>query len=175
MNAKIKITYRDMNGDEILNPIDGQKAYSPETQKLYHWSAEANEWQLLDGDMNLGMTTYDLNKQIISQLPALDVDGIQKARTDITNFFDEIKQQYYMLLSRDINYYTVFRIMNILDDSINCILDEVWACAEYIGDIKSVSREEGAIEIWVQPKEENSEPIVMYLFGYDAGVIECIR
>jgi hypothetical protein len=35
MNAKIKINYMDENGNVIENPVEGQKAYSPETKKLY--------------------------------------------------------------------------------------------------------------------------------------------
>ena len=68
MNAQIKITYRDKVGNEILNPTDGQLGYSSETSRLYKWSAAADEWQLVDGDISLGMNTYDLNKQIIAQM-----------------------------------------------------------------------------------------------------------
>jgi hypothetical protein len=53
MNAKVRITYRDKDNNEILNPTDGEKAYSPETKKLYQWSADAGEWKLIDGDINL--------------------------------------------------------------------------------------------------------------------------
>ena len=35
MNAKIKITYRDKDGDIIVNPKENDIAMSPETQKLY--------------------------------------------------------------------------------------------------------------------------------------------
>ena len=173
MNAKIKITYRDKDGNIIENPEEGQLAHSPETQKLYKYTN--GKWEMVTGDAGLNLNMYDLNKQIIAQLPALDEHGVQQARTDILNFFQDIEQEYYMLLSRDIHYYTLFHILDEPKEPISCILDEAWACAEYIGDIKSVSREEGAIEIWVQPRDEWSEPLVMYLFGYDQGVVECIR
>ena len=54
------------------------------------------------------------------------------------------------------------------------IVDELWGCVEYMGEIKAVDRNNGAIEFWAQPTEEDSEPIFMMFFPYDAGVIECI-
>ena len=36
----------------------------------------------------------------------------------------------------------------------------------------NMSEDEAAIEIWVTLPEEN-DSYVMYLFGYDQGVIEC--
>ncbi len=177
MNAKINITYRDKDNNIIENPIEGQRAYSPETKKLYIYTN--NKWELVTGESSLGLTMYDINKQLISQLPILNQEQQLEAIDSIQKFLNESNNHYYMLLCKEISYYTVF----VLKDESMCpqqfslAVDEILACAEYIGDIKSVNRDNDAdgIEIWVHPRKEDSEPIVMYLFGYDAGIIECIR
>ena len=169
MNAKIKITYCDENGNEILNPVEGQKAFSPQTKKLYCFTN--GEWKVLEGNVNLGMTIYDLNKQVISQMGILEGAAREEAHLHITNMATRSNNTYFMLLCRDINYYTLFKLNKDNNDLCN-IANEVFECAEDIGAIKSVESVDGdAIEIWVHPVD--SDPIVMYLFPYDAGVIEC--
>ena len=169
MNTKIKITYCDENGNEILNPVEGQKAFSPQTKKLYCFTN--GEWKVLEGNVNLGMTIYDLNKQVISQMDMLEGAAREEAHLHITNMATRSNNTYFMLLCRDINYYTLFKLNKDNNDLCN-IANEVFECAEDIGAIKSVESVDGdAIEIWVHPVD--SDPIVMYLFPYDAGVIEC--
>ena len=168
MNSKIKITYCNDSGEEITNPVEGQKAYSPQTRSLYVY--KNGEWELITGDMNLGMTTYDLNKQIISQLGVLEGNELTEARDRLTNFVNDTNNKFYMLLCRDINYYTLFEIDNG-DNTLDSFANEVFYCVEEIGAVKSVDGVEGAIEIWVHPID--GEPLVMYLFTYDMGVIKC--
>lgn len=169
MNTKIKITYCDENGNEILNPVEGQKAFSPQTKKLYCFTN--GEWKVLEGNVNLGMTIYDLNKQVISQMGILEGAAREEAHLHITDMATRSNNTYFMLLCRDINYYTLFKLNKDNNDLCN-IANEVFECAEDIGAIKSVESVDGdAIEIWVHPVD--SDPIVMYLFPYDAGVIEC--
>ena len=169
MNAKIKITYCDENGNEILNPTEGQKAFSPQTKKLYCFTN--GEWKLLEGDINLGMTIYDLNKQVISQMGVLEGTAREEAHLHITDMAACSNNTYFMLLCREMNYYTLFKLDK--DNSSLCnIASEVFDCVEDIGAIKSVEDVDGgAIEIWAHPVD--GDPVAMYLFPYDAGVIEC--
>ena len=168
MNAKINITYRDKDGNIIDNPIEGQSAYSPETKKLYVYSE--GEWKMVTGETNFGMTMYDLNKQIIAQMGVLEGMAREQAHLLITDTVATSEQIYFMLLCRDINYYTLFKLDK--DNSGLCnVASEVFECAEDIGALKSVESVEGAIEIWVHPTDK--DPLAMYLFPYDAGVIEC--
>ena len=169
MNAKIKITYCDENGNEILNPVEGQKAFSPQTKKLYCFTN--GEWKVLEGNVNLGMTIYDLNKQVISQMCILEGAAREEAHLHITDMATRSNNTYFMLLCRDINYYTLFKLNKDNNDLCN-IANEVFECVEDIGAIKSVESVEGdAIEIWAHPVD--GDPVAMYLFPYDAGVIEC--
>ena len=117
---------------------------------------------------NLQMNLYDLNKQIISQMPNETAD---KAIETIKQYMVEMENTFYMLLCRDINYYTLFYIVDYITEP--AAADEVFACASDLGAVKSVERTEdgAAVEIWFQA--EGEEPAAMYLFGYDGGVIEC--
>lgn len=169
MNAKINITYRDKDGNIIDNPIEGQSAYSSETKKLYVYSE--GEWKMVTGETNLGITIYDLNKQIIAQMGILEGIPREEAYLRITDMAAVSQNTYFMLLCRDINYYTLFKLDK--DNSgLSNIASEVFECAEDVGAIKSVEGVEGgAIEIWVHPVD--GDPVAMYLFPYDVGVIEC--
>ena len=168
MNAKIKITYRDKDGNIIVDPKEGDISVSPETQKLYTY--KNGQWEMIKGETNLGMTMYDLNKQIIAQMGVLEGMAREQAHLLITDTVATSGQTYFMLLCRDINYYTLFKLDK--DNSGLCnVASEVFDCAEDIGALKSVESVEGAIEIWVHPIDD--EPLAMYLFPYDMGVIEC--
>lgn len=121
---------------------------------------------------NLQMNIYDLNKQLISQMVALSDEDLVNSKQLIKDYFQEQGNRFYMLLCKDISYYTLFEIVE--DTWVQpAAADEVIACIKDIGTVKSIDRtEDGAIEIWAQPGE--SDPLVMYLFPYDAGVIQCI-
>ena len=89
----------------------------------------------------------------------------------LMNYIQETENEFYMMLCRDMNYYTLFHIVDYLTEP--SIYDEVIECAKDLGTIKSIEYvETGAIEIWFQPIE--ADPVVMYFFGYDGGVIDCI-
>ena len=168
MNAKINITYRDKDGNIIVDPKEGDISVSPETQKLYTY--KNGQWEMIKGETNLGMTMYDLNKQIIAQMGVLEGMAREQAHLLITDTVATSGQTYFMLLCRDINYYSLFKLDK--DNSGLCnVASEVFDCAEDIGALKSVESVEGAIEIWVHPIDD--EPLAMYLFPYDMGVIEC--
>lgn len=119
----------------------------------------------------LQMNMYDVNKQLISQFANLSDEDIENGREMIHNYFQEQENEYYMLLCKDISYYTLFHINKSITEP--AAADEVIECIKCIGAVKSIDLTEGksAIEIWVQ--EECRDPMVMYLFTYDTGVIEC--
>lgn len=119
---------------------------------------------------NLQMNLYDLNKQIISQMPTLDEDGIDLALMTIAAYIKNTDNKFYMLLCKDVNYYTLFSISTTITEPYAC--EEVLACASDWGVLKSVEvNDNDAVEIWVQ--DEQGEAMVMYLFPYDMGVVEC--
>ena len=172
MNAKVKITYKDKDGNIIVDPKEGDIAMSPETKKLYTY--KDGQWEIIKGETSLGVTMYDLNKQIISQMPVLDEGALDIARSQIIQFIERSCNEYYMILCRELNYYTLFKL-TLNSNSLPYVMNEIIECANYLGDIKSIEWEEdkGAIEIWITQRENEKDTFVMYLFPYDAGVIEC--
>lgn len=173
MKSKINITYRDKNGNFITDPTEGEMAYSPETKQFYKYID--NKWEMIKPGGELQFTTYDLNKQLIAQMENLENNekAMLEAKKIIQTFGQDLKNDYYMLLCNDINYYTLFHkeYDPMTWDDLKPLADEVVDCVHDIGAIKSVEKTTDGIEIWVQPIE--NEPMVMYLFSYDQGVIEC--
>ena len=116
------------------------------------------------------ITLYDLNKQAVTQQPPLE--NFESSLEILNNYLTYTKNIYYMLLCKDKSYYTVFVRKNNPD--LLAFDKEFIDCIQNFGTIKSInmSEDEAAIEIWVTLPEEN-DSYVMYLFGYDQGVIEC--
>ena len=118
-----------------------------------------------------GMTLYDLNKNLVSQLMPLDDTELYEAGENILAFCEETRNKYYMLLCHELRYFTLFNYYVVTDRPLPNVEEEVIACAHDIGVIVSVENKDEAIEIWV--KAENDEVYVMYFFPYDRGVIKC--
>lgn len=142
-----------------------------ETGELLMWSGTS--WENITAPTGeVTMTAYDMNKQLIHQLPELDLDTIHQKKEMIYNFCNVTANHYYMLLCRDTNYYTLMHRIGG-DASLDTIADVVTECAETQGTIKSIERTEDgcAIEIWVDNAED--DVYVMYFFPYDGGVEVC--
>ena len=172
MKAHINITYRDKDNNIIENPTEGQKVFSPETGKLYIYTNDG--WEEIQAEGGLQLSLYDMNKQLIAQQKPLTNEQIEKAKEDIKEFMIQKANAFYMLLCRDINYYTLFHcVENVVGyDSYPAAADEVIECLKYVGEIKAIDvlKNEPAIEIWVHG---DGDPVAMYLFSYDEGVITC--
>ena len=159
--------------EEILEPYAGQTVWCATEDKVYRFDP-IEGWQHIGTDetaSSIGMNMYDINKQIVAQLPAIsEADMITVKREIIRKYADQMKAEYYMLLCRDINYYTMFRIdLKLADETLDDVLIE---CAANIGTIKSVgfTEDEQALELWMTNEEDT---YVAYFFPYDQGVIVC--
>ena len=159
--------------ESILEPYAGQTVWCEEDRTVYRWDPVAGWESVPDEDettSEVAMNMYDINKQIIGQLQILDEETLQEKKNLIRDFCNATKNEYYMLLCRDINYYTLFRLdLKLADETID---DVVIECAQCIGDIKAIDAvEEGAaIEFWMT---EGSETYAAYFFPYDEGVVVC--
>lgn len=123
----------------------------------------------MDGELKINL--YDMNKQLVNQLATLNDEDLKNSKEIIENYLKEQNNQFYMLLCKDISYYTLFDIMD--DESMPCASEEIIECIKCIGDVKSIAvNEDGAIEAWICANPEG--PMVMYLFPYDVGVIKCV-
>ena len=143
---------------------DGEMVFLTE-EKLYK-IYDNGEWKDLpkaniEGD-GISMSLYDLNKSIISQLPKLE--DLTTA-TNLINEFDKVvDSEYYMLLCRDISYYTIFNHFINSDNEFSNLGEAVLTCAQEIGELVSVEQttDKNAIEIWVKT---NKDSLCMYLFN----------
>ena len=122
--------------------------------------------------VELKMSAYELNQQIISQLNELTQEEIVEKIDLINKFWQKTGNIYGMLLCRDINYYTLFRTNTCL--TTETIGEAAIECISILGKIKSIeiTEDESAIELWFTNKIDNT--FAAYLFPYDLGVIECL-
>lgn len=113
------------------------------------------------------MDLYSLNKQLVNQLP--DIKDFTESIEIINKFARKNSNKHYMLLCKDISYYTVFERLLGLTETIG---EAVIACLNDIGtSIKSIEEVEGAIECWVIPSGKN-DPIAVMFFPYDIGMYQ---
>ena len=158
--AKIKtidpsqIRYTPQEGEIIQNSID---------KKFYIYNND--DWVLMninDSGINIGL--YDMNKQIISQLPELT--DLEDKHYTINSLHAKFNNFYYMMYGKEISYFTLFKIVDP-----TYFGGDVIDCLKNIGTIKAIDFTEAqdAIEIWV---ENEDGPTCLYLFPYDSGVVQ---
>lgn len=145
-------------------PIEGEVVQDTATGHYMMW--HDNAWQeiKMEGG-NLEMGLYDMNKQIIAQLP--DLTDWNSAEETLLNFDTKWHNWYYMLYGKEISYFTVFYVKEH-----ECFGREVIDVIKNIGSsVKAIDLVEAqdAIEVWVM---YNDEPTCLYLFPYDGGIVQ---
>ena len=144
-------------------PAEGELVQTPEGKYIV-WHEDAwNEIKMESGGINMGL--YDMNKQIISQLPILE--DFDKAMNDIWTLYETYHNKYFMLYGKEISYFTVFKIIEP-----QYLGEEVLDCCLNVGLVKvmDLTAAGDAVEIWVQPQD--GEPTCLYLFPYDSGIVQ---
>ena len=160
MGQKIKkmdfsqINYEPMEGEIMQNAKDGH---------YYIW--HEGQWNAIKMDKSgFEMGLYDMNKQIISQLP--DLTDWDRVETTLLDFDNKWYNDYYMLYGKEISYFTVFKIKES-----SVFGREVIDVIKNVGAVKAIDLTEAAdaIEVWVIYKDE---PTCLYLFPYDSGIVQ---
>lgn len=146
-----------------LNPQEGEIVQTEDGKAMIYQNGEYKELKIEGSNLELGL--YDMNKQIISQLPILE--DFDKAMHDIQTLYEIYHNKYFMLYGKEISYFTVFKIIDpqyLGEDVLDCCLN--------VGLIKAMDLTEAgdAVEIWVQPQD--GEPTCLYLFPYDSGIVQ---
>lgn len=122
-------------------------------------------------------TLYDINKQLVKQLPLLTREEIFKVlEATIDKLLeDAYKGNYYMLLCNERKDYTVFHTnyKKTYSDTLEWLKKEVAECLHNRGDIYSIenAKDQPAIEIWIQPID-SEDPAMYVFFPYNQGVLE---
>ena len=149
-----QIRYTPQEGEIMQNTID---------DKFYIW--HDGSWALINVDNSgINMGLYDMNKQIISQLPELT--DLEDKHYTINSLHAKFNNFYYMMYGKEISYFTLFKIIEP-----QYFGSEVIDCLRNVGIIKAIDFTEAqdAIEIWV---ENENGPTCLYLFPYDNGVVQ---
>ena len=114
---------------------------------------------------------YTMNQNIINQLPVYTDEDMDKAEDTIHDWiYNGHRANYYMLLCKELSYYTLFHSVD------NCLIEEdfireLWDVCSYLGPIHDISVDDNdAIAIWAE--WEDTGVHCFYLFPYDKGVVE---
>ena len=116
------------------------------------------------------VSLYEMNQMLVSQMPAYDAEQMERADDIIYDWtYNGNKANYYMLLCKELSYYTVFHSED------NCLIandfiTELWDVLQGM-TIRDVSVDtNGVIAIWID--WDDGMPHCFYLFPYDKGVVE---
>ena len=121
----------------------------------------------MKGDVS--MSLFDINAQLISQLPAHDAVQLEEDVLKIDEFDTKTNSNYYMLLCKEASYYTLFTTIGEPEDE-KSFGEIVIECATALGEIHSVENiEDNEIELWVVNGE--NETRCLHLFDYARGVV----
>lgn len=174
MKAKLFLQLVDRDGNLITEPTVGMIGFDIHNNKVYIYAQDG--WQQCNMNIpnELKLNMYDINKQVISQLPSLSIEEIENKQEVIDEYQNQEQAKYYMLLCNELKYYTVFHIEEFDGgNQFSYLSNEVLSCVTgFVDDIKGIdlTEDKNAIEFWFV---KNDETYVMYLFNYDLGVIEC--
>lgn len=152
----------------LPNPKIGEMAHEVNTD--YYWVFTEKGWadasQAVQG--NVQMNLYDMNKQILTQIPALE--NFDESVVLINEFANATNNTYHMLYGKEISYFTLF-CKDLLNFEISNLGEAVIECLQNVGTIKSIDYTENkdAIEIWVQVEDDAT---CLYLFPYDNGIVK---
>ena len=120
------------------------------------------------GHAEINMSLYDMNKQIVAQLPNLTDFTDSIAAIDI--YVGETRNTHYMLYGKELSYFTMFQRCAGLTETVG---EAAIDCLKNVGVIKSIDATSAgdAFEIWVMP-DGSEEVTCLYLFPYDSGIVQ---
>lgn len=122
--------------------------------------------------MNEKITLYDFNKANMAQIKPYDIITLKrlckKATEDIWHTFNQGCYSYWMLLCRERNDYTIFR----LGDSISDFESALFECLNNRGKVLDITKQpDNNYEIWIRDFDTNDN-VAYYLFDYNNAIIE---
>ena len=156
---------------EELNSLDrpeGSLVFCEEDNKNYRFTEGG--WIEEDPKVsgNIEMSLYEINKQLVSQLPDFGEEQWAGAEKVFDEWYGENKDfKYFLLYGREISYFTLFHKAE-KSAEFDTIYASLYECLEPF-TVKAFDKtEDGVIEIWIMYEDEAT---CMYLFPYDNGVV----
>ena len=144
-------------------PDEGEIIQNPDGEYLIWKDGNWNKINVEGSNISMGL--YDMNKQIIAQLPTLTTDDLLEKLPLVEELHNKYNNEYYMLYGKEISYFTLFKLKQV-----ESFPHEAIDCLQNIGPIKAIdlTEDKDAIEAWVMAKDEAT---CLYLFPYDMGVV----
>ena len=100
------ITYIKANSlAEIIDPVE-DNVYVVDNKLYVCHEGKLTLMETMLPELKLNL--YDMNKQIISQLKPMTNKEITQKHKLIMDFYNKCKNNHWILLCRDFNYYTLF-------------------------------------------------------------------
>lgn len=125
---------------------------------------------VLDDAPQVELSNYNIHKSLYSQMPAMKEETFQKNMVSIGGWFStNPKCKFFMLMCKEISYYTVFYLEN---PNYSKAVEELARTLKLRGEIIDINyvHSENAYECWV--RNSQGEVNMYYLFEYDWGVID---
>lgn len=118
----------------------------------------------MEENNKIELSLYEMNRSIISQMAPINVSN---KTSELREFLENTKNEYYMLYGKEISYFTLFLIKERKAIKVMEVLKE---CLENLGKVIVFEMTElkDAIEIWIRNSED--ETTCLYFFPYDLGV-----
>lgn len=125
----------------------------------------------VNGKGEISMSLYEINQNIISQLPEYNNEEINNLQNKINEWEGKYSSNhYFMLLCNDIHYYTILHSSPALNNDFSSLGQAVVELLlERDFTIHSNEILEDHCEIWIKTQAE--ETFVFILFPYDQGVV----
>ena len=144
-------------------PDEGEIIQNPDGEYLIWKDGNWNKINVEGSNISMGL--YDMNKQIIVQLPTLTTDDLLEKLPLVEELHNKYNNEYYMLYGKEISYFTLFKLKQV-----ESFPHEAIDCLQNIGPIKAIdlTEDKDAIEAWVMADDEAT---CLYLFPYDMGVV----
>lgn len=148
----------------------GETVKITDTNEYYVY--DGSNWNKTELTSNLNMNLYALNKQLISQFKPYSESQWDEAIVKINNWAKDIETSYFMLLCKDISYYTVFT-KEFDYPECSSLGAAVKECLEYTGEVVFIDFDNtDHIEIWLKQEDnDNCEIYCLMLFNYELGVV----
>lgn len=149
-------------------PKENELACVENSHTVYKANSEG-KWEEVKIDGGLTLSLYELNKTAMAQMSEITAEQKKEAIELIQKYTKEATSEtYYMLLGREINYYTVFPVLPD-NHSATPIASTVLECAAKAGEVVDVSlNSANAIEIWVKTQDDAT---CLVFFDYTMGVV----
>jgi hypothetical protein len=144
-----------------------------EEEGIYYQLDENNQWKPLKmAEISSGATIAEIKRSVLEEMGPLNEDELLLIPSVFAEYKKAIKQNFYMLICKDINYITLFKTAEQAKGDFS---SEVYEIIKELGTIYDVGRTSDglALEIWIKPLED--ELRCFLLFGYDNGIVEFKR